>query len=146
MTKYGDKPWQFGTVDGKLFVIYGGSYEDTSRSALIKNIMGNGSSVTKGISQDTVTQSVYEHNFLNSVSNIQNEFDIITEEYLDIFRHCTTEASVELDDDSTYALVTGHLHIAWEDADWILPPTRDTIIHAIAELIDYGIEWVHNRS
>ena len=53
--KWGDEPWQFGTIDLSNFIKFGGSYEDTPISSLVGALCGKKAQVSGTPKRDETT-------------------------------------------------------------------------------------------
>jgi len=146
MTKHGEEPWQFGSTNASLFIIYGGSYEDTTRKALLKNLMGAEMPIAGKPFQDVATEKVVEHDIMGSLRlAYQRECDEITDSYLTRLKSSTVGATAKLDANyATYIQAGASLHISWEEEDWITWPDLETISYAIESLEDYGFDWAES--
>jgi len=143
LTKQGEEPWEYGTLNLSRFIKFGGSHEDTLIYDLIKDLFGD--LPARGIPiQDTKTQSDLDVSLVGGlVERYQAECDEISERFNEMMANTSVEGTAHDDGaDSVYISVEARITIRWDEDEWKTWPNLDSIGWALQELEEMGYNWV----
>jgi len=142
--KWGDEPWQFGTIDLSNFIKFGGSYEDTPISSLVAALFGKKAQVSGTPKRDETTEDELDSNLVSGLlERYQAECNAISERVNEMMAVTSVEATA-LDDggDGVYIACEADIIITWDDDEWKIWPGIEVIGYALEQLQEYGFPWV----
>ena len=142
--KWGDEPWQYGTIDLNSFIKFGGSYEDTPISNLIGQLFGKKAQVSGTPKRDESTEEELDVNLVAGLlERYQNECEEISGRFNEMMAVTTVDGTA-VDDggEGVYIVCEAHITIGWEEDEWKTWPGIEMIGHALEQLQEYGMPWV----
>jgi hypothetical protein len=144
MSQHGEEPWQFGTLDLRSFLKFGGSYEDTAISSLIIDLFGKEVPTVGNVIQDKATEDELDLNLVGGlIERWDTECEDIANEWNNRYRYSKVTYRVEDDGaDGAYIAIDAIMNLDWDPSEWVkLPAWNDDLEWVAYELDGLGYPY-----
>tara|TARA_R110000824_G_scaffold135797_2_gene299255 strand:+ start:3635 stop:6712 length:3078 start_codon:yes stop_codon:yes gene_type:complete len=135
-------------VDFNEFTMYGGSYEDTPRDLLLRNLLNVEESDVYGtVDQDTETEEELPPDISSPAQRLEAESEVIKNKWNDAYVISKIDFNIEDDGaGGAYIEVGGTMRPTWDKEEWLRWPHAGDIADILADVKEhmYNAFWIQD--